>query len=141
LFLYTQYVKIQQSIKGESMNINLDIIARKIKKRAAELTKDVSEITENLLLKDIGKKSELLKEAEKKEIENKITNFEREDALSSSIAERLKSSYFQTDLKEDLLVKTNEISETTNKYVDMIKKNNEETIEELERSTEREYKF
>ncbi len=123
------------------MNINLDIIARKIKKRAAELTKDVSEITENLLLKDIGKKSELLKEAEKKEIENKITNFEREDALSSSIAERLKSSYFQTDLKEDLLVKTNEISETTNKYVDMIKKNNEETIEELERSTEREYKF
>ena len=102
------------------MNINLDIITRKIKKRAAELTKDVSEITENLLSKDIGKKSELLKEAEKKEIENKITNFEREDALSSSIAERLKSSYFQTDLKEDLLVKTNEISETTNKYVDLI---------------------
>jgi len=123
------------------MNINLDIITRKIKKRAAELTKDVSEITENLLSKDIGKKSELLKEAEKKEIENKITNFEREDALSSSIAERLKSSYFQTDLKEDLLVKTNEISETTNKYVDMIKKNNEETIEKLERGTEREYKI
>tara|TARA_Y100001960_G_scaffold164043_1_gene172238 strand:+ start:155 stop:526 length:372 start_codon:yes stop_codon:yes gene_type:complete len=123
------------------MNINLDIITRKIKKRAAELTKDVSEITENFLSKDIGQKSELLKEAEKKEIENKITKFEREDALSSSIAERLKSSYFQTDLKEDLLVKTNEISQTTDKYVDMIKKNNEETIEKLERGTEREYKF
>jgi uncharacterized membrane protein YheB (UPF0754 family) len=123
------------------MNINIDIIARKIKKRAAELTKDVSEITENLLSKDIGQKSELLKEAEKKEIENKITKFEREDALSSSIAERLKSSYFQTDLKEDLLVKTNEVSETTNKYVDMIKKNNEETLKELEPDTDREYKI
>lgn len=123
------------------MNINIDIITRKIKKRAIELTKDVSEITENLLSKDIGQKSELLKEAEKKEIENKITRFEREDALSSSIAERLKSSYFQTDLKEDLLVKTNEVSETTNKYVDMIKKNNEETLKELEPDTDREYKI
>ena len=123
------------------MNINIDIITRKIKKRALELTKDVSEITENLLSKDIGQKSELLKEAEKKEIENKITKFEREDALSSSIAERLKSSYFQTDLKEDLLVKTNEVSETTNKYVDMIKKNNEETLKELEPDTNREYKI
>lgn len=123
------------------MNINIDIITRKIKKRALELTKDVSEITENLLSKDIGQKSELLKEAEKKEIENKITKFEREDALSSSIAERLKSSYFQTDLKEDLLVKTNEVSETTNKYVDMIKKNNEETLKELEPDTDREYKI
>lgn len=123
------------------MNINIDIITRKIKKRALELTKDVSEITENLLSKDIGQKSELLKEAEKKEIENKITKFEREDGLSSSIAERLKSSYFQTDLKEDLLVKTNEVSQTTNKYVDMIKKNNEETLKELEPDTDREYKI
>lgn len=123
------------------MNINLDIITRKIKKRAIELTKDVSEITENLLSKNIGQKSELLKEAEKKEIENKITKFEREDSLSSSIAERLKSSYFQTDLKEDLLIKTNEVSEVTNKYVDMIKKNNEETLKELEPDTDREYKI
>ena len=113
------------------MNINLDIIARKIKKISENLTTDFSEVNENLLLK----------EAEKKEIENKITKFERENSLSSSIAERLRSSYFQTDLTEDLLAKTNHSNHTTNKYIDMIKKNNEDTIKKLEINRDRESKI
>lgn len=101
------------------MNINIDVISRKIKQTAmkikAEVVEHVSQTsTEQKFIND-----------------KKIESFERDDALSGFIAERLVNGCFNQELKEDLNDKSDKIQENTNTYVEQIKKQNKEALNSI----------
>lgn len=101
------------------MNINIDVISRKIKQTAMKIKAEVVEHASQV------------SNSQKIVNDKKIENFEREDALSGFIAERLVNGCFNQELKEDLNDKSEKIEENTNSYVEQIKKQNKEALESI----------